>query len=67
MYVCVWCVVCDEVAAEPLGAFKDRYIDAYQCVQMDEAPPACWLLFDIHVLPRFANLREGKHTMRAAV
>lgn len=35
-----------EIGAHPLGAFKEKYRDAYQCLEVDGRAPACWPLFD---------------------
>ena len=56
-----------EVKADPLGAFESRYKDAYHCIELDGAIPACWPLFDVPVHPRFAAVSEGEHSLRAAI
>jgi hypothetical protein len=35
-----------EIAAHPLGAFKEKYKNAFQCLEVDGNPPACWPLLD---------------------
>jgi hypothetical protein len=55
-----------EIAAHPLGAFRERFEHAYQCVEVDSSPPACWAIFDNSPIPRI-HLTEGSHQLRSAV
>lgn len=56
-----------QVLAEPLGALQSTYHGAFHCVEIDGTTPACWPLLDLDLLPRFAGLQPGVHTVRAAV
>jgi len=55
-----------EIAAHPLGAFKEKYMGAYQCIEVDSSPPACWSLFDKSPIPRL-HLNNGPHILRSAI
>lgn len=57
-----------EVAASPLGVFRERYGNAMHCLSIDGTPPACWpVLDDDAPLPRFVHVSEGEHTLRSAI
>ena len=56
-----------EIAATPLGAFKERYSEASHCLSIDDEPPACWAVLGNASLPRFAMVPPGPHTLRAGV
>ena len=57
-----------EVAASPLGVFRERYGNAMHCLSIDGTPPACWpVLDDDAPLPRFLHVSEGEHTLRSAI
>ena len=47
-----------QISAEPLGAFKAKYIDAFHCVSIDHSTPSCWPIFSLSSLPFFTGLAQ---------
>lgn len=47
--------------------FKKVFANAYMCLSLDDATHTCWPIFEENYLPKFSNVKPGKHTLKAAI